>query len=249
MTKVILLGTNGWYDSPTGRTVCALVMEPGFSLVLDAGFGFAGLDAYIDADLPVYLFLSHFHLDHTVGLHTLAKYRFNAGLKIFGQPGTRHNLFSLLGSPFSIPPDQFAYPIEIHELPEGQDTLPFRVSALPLVHADPCLGFRFELPGGKVLTYCTDTGYTENAVRLARGADLLVTECSLLPGVTDDGWPHLNPELAARIAFEAGARRLVLTHFDARSYRTPADRQAAAEAARRIFPQTQAGQDGLAIDL
>jgi len=35
-------------------------------------------------DLPVYLFLSHFHIDHIEGLHTLAKFKFKS-LEIIGQ--------------------------------------------------------------------------------------------------------------------------------------------------------------------
>ena len=53
------------------------------------------------------------------------------------------------------------------------------------------------------------------------------------------GWPHLDPEMAVKIAQEARVRRLVLTHFDAARYLTLTDREQALSAARSIFPETQ----------
>jgi ribonuclease BN (tRNA processing enzyme) len=246
--RIILLGTNGWYDNETGHTPCVLIETADCYLVLDAGSGFAQLDKYLCGEKPVYLFLSHFHLDHTIGLHTLAKFNFANGLTIVGQAGTLEALNGLLRSPYTISLDKLRYATTIYEMPEGPPSLPFKVTSLPLVHADPCIGFRFEL-NGKVLTYCTDTGYCENAVELGREADLLLTECALRPGDVDNGWPHLNPQLAARIAEESGAKQLVLIHFDAKNYPNLDDRKIAESAARQIFPATVAGLDGMELEL
>jgi ribonuclease BN (tRNA processing enzyme) len=95
----------------------------------------------------------------------------------------------------------------------------------------------------------TDTGPCDNAVRLARDADLLLAECSYRPGETHHGWPHLNPELAATIARDAGARRLVLVHFDASRYETLGQREEARHAAAELFPAVTAGRDGMVIEL
>jgi ribonuclease BN (tRNA processing enzyme) len=102
---------------------------------------------------------------------------------------------------------------------------------------------------GRTIAYCPDTGYCENAVTLGRAADLLITECAFKAGQANENWPHLNPEMAARIAAEAGAKRLVLTHFDASLYRTLAERNQAAEVAGGIFAATTAARDGLRIVL
>ena len=67
MTKIIFLGTNGWYDTDTGNTICILIDSPLFTIILDAGNGIAKLDRYADFNKPAYLFLSHFHLDHIAG--------------------------------------------------------------------------------------------------------------------------------------------------------------------------------------
>ncbi len=72
--KITFLGTNGWYDTSTGNTICILVETDKYNIVLDAGNGLYKIDRYISSEKPVYLFLSHFHLDHIIGLHILGKF-------------------------------------------------------------------------------------------------------------------------------------------------------------------------------
>ena len=50
-----------------------------------------------------------------------------------------------------------------------------------------------------------------NVVRLGRGADLFLLECSVPDKRKVAG--HLTPEECGRIAADAGCRHLVLTHF------------------------------------
>lgn len=110
------------------------------------------------------------------------------------------------------------------------------------------LGYRISLDD-RVVSYCTDTGYCQNAVTLARSADLLISECAYRQGQFSDSWPHLNPEAAARIASEARVKRLALTHFDARLYSKWEDRKESETFARKIFPHAFAARDGLEVDL
>ena len=246
--NLIFLGTNGWYDTATGNTVCALIKTRRWDIVLDAGNGLYKLDKYCDGTRPVFILLSHFHLDHIAGLHTLVKFKFKKGLTICGQKRTRRILKKFVGRPFTVPLAKLPYPVKILELPSENARLPFRVKALPLVHADPVLGFRLALEG-KVVTYCTDTGYCPNALELARGADALITECAHLPGETNPLWPHFNPETAARLAAESGAKKLILTHFSAERYHKPGLRGTALRMAKNTFRDTLAASDGLEVAL
>jgi ribonuclease BN (tRNA processing enzyme) len=247
--KITLLGTNGWYDTENGSTTCVLVQASQYDIIFDAGYGFSKIDQYTIGERPAYLFLSHHHLDHLIGLHVLPKFHFNKGLTVTGQPGTRRALESLLDSPFAVPIANHRFPVRVVDLPDIQDQLPFGLTALPLIHSGPCQGYRLEIDG-RVIAYCTDTGYCANAVTLARNADLLVCECSQAPGSQPkEEWPHLNPSLAARIASEAGARQLALIHFDPSQYPTLASRKGAQEEASRVFPNTIAGQDGMTFKL
>jgi ribonuclease BN (tRNA processing enzyme) len=119
---------------------------------------------------------------------------------------------------------------------------------LELQHASRCFGYRFELEG-KTISYCTDTGYCDAAVKLSKDADILISECALAPGITTPGWPHMNPQLAAKLAKESGAKKLVMTHFDAEQYTRSAQRTAAQSAARKVFRNSFAASDNMLITL
>ena len=86
-----------------------------------------------------------------------------------------------------------------------------------------------------------DTRLCDGAVALAEGADLLVCESTFLERDADlaAAYGHLTAAQAARLAAEAGARQLVLTHF---SQRYPDDAAFAAEAGE-IFPDVVVVKD------
>jgi ribonuclease Z len=71
---------------------------------------------------------------------------------------------------------------------------------------------------GQVFAFVMDTAWCEQAVALAAGADLLVCESTFLDSEAElaERYGHLTAQQAGRLAAEAGARRLVLTHFSAR---------------------------------
>ena len=104
-----------------------------------------------------------------------------------------------------------------------------RVTAALVDHAPvfPAFAFRFDTDAGSIVI-SGDTAPTANLVNLARGADILVHE------VFDDSWfeepdrdrsreaiqrnqhlvsSHTPLSQVGKVAAEAGARRLVLTHF------------------------------------
>lgn len=246
--RVIFLGTNGWYDTDTGNTISVALDTESFILILDGGNGIAKLDRYVSQDRPAYLFLSHLHMDHIAGLHVISKFSFPHGLSICGHEGITSLLNTIIADPFTVPPRSFRYSVRFMELPREEGSLPFVARSLPLVHPVTTLGYRFEIEG-KIIAYIGDTGYCDNAVALARDADLLITECAYRPGEEHPEWPHLNPEAAARIALEGNARKLALVHFDAEQYRTMDDRKSAEAAAKEIFLHTLATTDGLILDV
>ncbi len=244
--KIIFLGTNGWYDTDTGNTISILVDCRDYSIILDAGIGIYKLDKYIDFSKPAFLFLSHFHLDHLYGLHILNKFSFKKGLTIFGQEGTKGILDIIVNTPFSMPMDKLPYRTDVLEVPGETTALPFYSEVLPMEHTSPTLGLRI-IVDDKIITYCPDTGLCSNALSLARNADILIAECAYRPGEIHNSWPHLNPESAASIAKESGAKNLFLVHFDASRYKDRESRVDAEKAAQKIFPAAIACFDGLTI--
>lgn len=245
--KITFLGTNGWYDTDCGSTICTLIETKTAYIILDAGNGIHKADRYIKKDLPVYIFLSHFHIDHIEGLHTLAKFNFKS-LQVIGQVGTKTTVKEFLAPKYSIPVDKLPYPCKVIDIKEGWHKSPFKFQALALVHASKCFGYRLEIEG-KMISYCTDTGYCKNSEELSLNTDLLISECAFLSGQMSDTWPHMNPQLAAKLALKSKAKKLILTHFDAALYTTIAKRKQAQAQARKIFPNTFSACDGLKMEV
>jgi len=71
---------------------------------------------------------------------------------------------------------------------------------------------------GQSMAFVMDTGRCRAAEELASGVDLLVCESTFLESEAELAarFGHLTARQAATIARDAGARRLVLTHFSAR---------------------------------
>jgi ribonuclease BN (tRNA processing enzyme) len=246
--KITFLGTNGWYDTDTGNTICVLIETPREYVVLDAGNGLYKLDQYIKDSKPIYLFLSHFHLDHIEGLHTMAKFRFAQGMTICVQPGGKKLLAAIIKQPFTLALKDLKTKVRVVEVSQRHRPFPFLEAVLPLRHISSCVGFRLNFKG-KIISYVTDTGVCDNAIRLAGNADLLIAECAMKPGTGSDEWPHLDPFLAAGIAKSAKAAKLALVHFDAEVYTTLGERKKAEAQARTIFKSAIAATDGREMNI
>ncbi len=245
--RVIFLGTNGWYNSLTGDTTCILIDTKDCYVILDAGSGIYKVDQYIKKSKPVYLFLSHFHIDHIVGLHILNKFKFDAGLTIGCFSGGKSILDQVVGQPFTISLKDLGFPARVRELSCGSNnSFPFSVVAQDLKHSSRCFGYRFEFEK-KVISYCTDTGFCQSAIELSQNADLLIAECAYKLKQLDSSWPHLNPESVALLAKEAGCKQLAMIHFDAENYPNLKERQKAQKAAAKIFKNVLAARDGMIL--
>jgi ribonuclease Z len=101
---------------------------------------------------------------------------------------------------------------------------------------------------GRVLVYTGDTRPHLSVIEAARGADLLVHEATFggdeLDRAKETG--HSTAAEAARVALEAGARRLVLTHISSRYNRDASELLAEAKA---VFPETVIARDGMTLDV
>lgn len=254
--KITFLGTNGWYSTPTGDTPCILIDARDRYIVLDAGNGIYKLDNYIKEDKPISLLISHFHLDHTSGLHSLAKFKFKQGIDVYVGAGRSNDFTALVNPPFTIgykknPENIQALrtKITLHELPEEKAAnIPYKVEAIKQHHAYGSHGYRIELEG-KTIAYTGDCGLTDQARKLAKNADLLIAECSNKKTDDPDIWGHLDPAQAASLAKECGVKELILTHFGAHLFTTPEDRKWAEHEAKKIFPHTTAAADGMEFSL
>lgn len=242
--KITFLGTNGWYSTSAGDAICTLVETEKYYLIFDAGEGFYKAAEYVTKDLPVYLFLSHVHLDHVYGLHILPRMNFRERLKVVVPESRLEDLQRIIRAPFTAPPKHKTIPVGIGKI----DTLPFPCECRKLKHQDEAFGYRVGLDG-KELAYCLDTAYCDEAVALAENSDVLIHECTNRPGQQDGGWGHSNPEEAATVAQKAGAKKLVLTHFMPDYYPDRQSREDARKAAEEIFKDTIAAADGSVMEV
>jgi len=221
--KITILGSGTCVPS-LKRSSCSVLIEIGQNLLLfDSGAGTMRrlLEAGVTIDRLSHIFYSHLHPDHTGELVTLlfaSKY-----------PNTYKRL-----KPFTIVAAEgfvnfyeklkFAYGewielapglLRISELDtKGRDHLDcglFDVDSLPMEHTDMSLAYRITGPNGKSVVYSGDTDLCDNLVTLAKGVDVLICDSALPDEMKVPG--HLTPSLAGKIATQAGAKKLVLSHF------------------------------------
>jgi ribonuclease Z len=102
-------------------------------------------------------------------------------------------------------------------------------------------------PGRRVV-YTGDTRPTKSTVEHARDADLLIHEATFADEDADRAREtlHSTASEAARVARQAGVRRLVLTHLSPRYGVEP---QILEREARPIFPATEIARDGLEVEI
>jgi ribonuclease Z len=199
-----------------------------------------------------YLFLTHCHHDHYIGLPHLLFYlqmqRYThpdrPPLKILGPAADLERVVTLarqLLQPERFP-DVDSHP-ELFPLAPGDsfEEAAFRLETCASLHPVPGLCYRFtDKQTGAVFAFTGDTAYYPPIVTHVRGVSLLIHEASYgaNPAPTDNRSLHSGAPEAARVALEAGVERLALVHAHE-------DRQQEALAtARALFPNTFWPEDG-----
>jgi ribonuclease BN (tRNA processing enzyme) len=244
-----LLGSGGWMPTDARETCCFFVRRGNRALVVDAGTGFRRLvtePQLLEGVQRLDIVLTHFHLDHIVGLSYLPGIDvpvevWAPGLAVARTPALEL-VHRLLDPPFLLKAsDELeGLPERVHELaPPGAQIGPFHIDVrIQPQHPSPTLALKLD----GVLAYCTDTAYDDENVEFVRGARVLLHESFHAADTTDDRG-HTAAGEAARLAAAAGVERLVLIHP---SPKLDGDGQLLAFA-RAEFPASEIGRDGLVV--
>jgi ribonuclease BN (tRNA processing enzyme) len=238
----LLLGSGGWIPTSRRETCCAYLRSNGHVLLIDAGTGVQRLVENPELLAGVErldIVLTHFHLDHVVGLTYLPALPLLPAIwgpgELTANTTTKEILGRLIGRPlFAATPGDIAG--SVHEIPPKPFQIgPFAISPrVQRLHTDPTLALRV----GDALTYCTDTAADPGNADFAAGSRLLLHEAWYAEASTDDE-THSAAGEAGQLARTAGVDRLVLIHIN------PLQRSddELARHARAEFPHVSVGQD------
>lgn len=222
-------GTSGAVPSPQRDNTALVFYSPDEVVLIDcAGSPYQKiLQAGLDPMRVTSLVVTHRHVDHVYGIPSLAHNMGLAGrtapLHIYALPETMAILHGLRAV-FPLEA-KMTYRLELHEVPPAEkhpllQAKGFRLISTPVKHGAPNIGLRaeFDLPGERgVVAYSSDTSPCPSLVALARGADVLIHEATLLHSdaarAAADG--HTTGYQAGEVARQAGVKRLLLCHFHA----------------------------------
>lgn len=242
--RVTVWGCRGSLATPGPRTVrtggntsCVEVRPAdGSLLILDAGTGIRELGVALQDHRParVDLLLSHLHIDHLEGLPYFAPlWDPDVEFHIWGPPSPVKPLADRIATYLSPP----LFPVHLAEVPsmpifhDAPNNLwrlgSVQLSAQPISHPGPTLGFRIE-EDGRTLAYLTDhepaLGMDLRAVApdwisgysVAFGADVLFHDCQYSEREYAEkvGWGHSSTQHVAAFADLAEVGRLLLFHHD-----------------------------------
>jgi ribonuclease BN (tRNA processing enzyme) len=245
-TRLILLGTGGGPRPRKASSAPAQVIVAGDTpYVVDCGNGVARQLVFAGVPLTAlrHIFITHQHSDHNADYGNLMLLSWAAGLRArvdtWGPPPLQQmtRLFFEMNA-YDINTriaDEGRVPlvplVTAHELTAGGVVLQdeqVKVTAALVNHPPvaPAFAFRFDA-ADRSIVISGDTAQSDNLVKLAQGADVLVHEAMYLPAVDRivAAVPnastlkqhllasHTSVEDCARIADAAGVKTLVLSHL------------------------------------
>ncbi len=248
-----------------GHTICASIESAAGDLVIiDAGTGIKRLgERLMSGDgsgrLEVALFLTHFHLDHIIGLPFFAPlYSSRAQISFYSPLQAKETekwLGGLMGGRY--------FPIALGETSSAKDFVrveedPISIGGLeidqcPLNHPQGSVAYRVR-EGEKSIVFATDTEppdgkLDERLSDFCRSAEYLICDAMFTPEEFSlrQGWGHSTWQHGTELARRSGVKNLILSHLNP-DYD---DRQVneMVRLARREFRSTAVACEGLSFEI
>jgi ribonuclease BN (tRNA processing enzyme) len=245
-TRLILLGTGGGPRPRKASSAAAqVIVTNSVAYVIDCGDGVARQLAFAGVPLTTlrHVFITHQHSDHNADYGNLIWLAWAAGLSsrvdTWGPPPlenmtklffemNKYDIDTRLSNEGRVP---LAPLVHVHELRDGGGVMfdnDVKVTAALVDHAPvvPAFAYRFDARDLSIVI-SGDTAPSQNLVKLAGGADILVHSV-MYPRALDRLVARVpnaaalkasilahqtSAEDAGRVAEEAGVKTLVLSHF------------------------------------
>lgn len=250
IVKLHFLGTTGYHPNNKRQTACLMLPELG--VILDAGTGIFRVRDLIQTD-HLDIFLTHIHLDHSVGLTFLYDVLWEKNVSRVTVHVAESKIATLRNSLyhadlFPVKPNFDIVPLkESVELTDG-----VQLHSFPLEHPGGAHGFRLDQLGSAntSMAYVTDTMASPKAgyLKSIANVDTLIHECYFPDGWEDraklTGHSCLTP--VAQVAAHSKTDRLFLVHINPMN---ETDHPLDLDSIQEIFPDTVVAQDELMIDV
>jgi ribonuclease Z len=167
------------------------------------------------------IWISHFHMDHCLGLaallfaarHAPETRKRTKPLRLFGGKGLEALIDKFNDAAGRKLYDQ-PFPLEVVEIEplERFEIAPHLTAiALKTYHTDESFAIRVEDADGEVLVYTSDTGFAKEIATFSRGADMMIIESSFVKDKPMDR--HLELAEAMYLINKARPKRAMLTHL------------------------------------
>lgn len=217
LTRLRFLGTGTATPSLHRLSSSYLLSAPKGNILIDAGpsvvrrlleFGFA-------VDNIDVIVLTHFHPDHAADLTT---FLFACN---YGEPRRAKDLILLGGRGLelffrrlclaypSIKPNGYFLNIRSMARDAWSPWDGMTIETVPVKHRKESIGVKI-INSTKTIVFTGDTDYSADLVSFAKGADLLVSECSF-PDLKVKG--HLNLSVLEKVVAKAKPKQVMLSHL------------------------------------
>jgi ribonuclease BN (tRNA processing enzyme) len=238
-TVVVLLGTGTPRPDPEASGPATAIVVGQRVFLVDAGPGVERrlAAAHLPIDGVTALFVTHLHSDHTLGYPDLIFTSWVMGrtkpLAAYGPHGLRamtDHILAAWAEDIDVRTNglekrtQGGYRVDVHEISPGvvYDSAGVRVTAFAVEHGTwrEAYGYRFDTPGRSVVI-SGDTKPSENLVRAAAGADVLVHEVYPAARMAAESppWPtymrefHTSDVELGQLAARIRPKLLILSHI------------------------------------
>jgi ribonuclease BN (tRNA processing enzyme) len=207
--------------------------------------------------LEVHVLLTHFHLDHIIGLPFFTPLYSSRASIAFHSPiapkETERYLSGLqMGRYFPVGFRETASRKKFFRADEaGFRVGEFLVSYCPLNHPQGSVAYRVD-EGSRSVVFATDTeppenGFDERLAGFIRGADYFICDATFTPQEcrVRQGWGHSSWLDGTRLARAGGVKNLILSHFNPDHEDAVVARMV--ESARKEFKRTFAAHEGWTV--